>query len=226
MNISAAILAVSLAAPVSARTIRTGKGGDYETLQAALAQAKAGDVVEMTERGSIEALLGGALWIYSKAPLSAGIGRSVAAANAELDAAVQRAGLRYGDRIERVDGVAVSSMKEDEFRNRMGSIGPPGSKLRLSVRHPGASQPVELALERLPVRHEIGGKIWGPAGSKSEAAIEEGQPDLALQVLTEAAGAGDVEAKRDLGSLKVGIGNWLKVPRDDAGGLKMSRELA
>lgn len=68
------------------------------------------------------------------------------------DSPAFRAGIVAGDRIVAVDGEPIKNMSMDEAINRI--KGPVGTKVTLSVLHPGAEEPVEITLTREDIKVE------------------------------------------------------------------------
>jgi carboxyl-terminal processing protease len=58
----------------------------------------------------------------------------------------RKAGLKAGDEILKVDGEPVSAMSQEQLFNKV--RGPAGTSVRLEVRRPGQSRPLEIAITR------------------------------------------------------------------------------
>jgi len=66
-------------------------------------------------------------------------------------APASRAGLRYGDQFSVIDGKDVEKMSSEQIKNLL--RGPQGTKVKITVKRPGVTEPVTVTIERAAVEY-------------------------------------------------------------------------
>lgn len=190
--IQAGALLLGLAAAASARPLTVAKEGaaDFKGLVEALKAAKPGDQITVLDQG--------------RAGLEvAKDGKGFVVKRVIRGGAAEKAGLKEGDKIVKVDGQDAAGM---ELKAVVGLIGgKPGTTVRLAVKRGGESLDVELTRAPLSYtftaeepRHEIARKLGDAKAAFDLATLDAERVRDARRFLAQAYYEGSSGAPRDL----------------------------